>query len=156
MHAVQENAMTEVGPLEYKPRKSRIGAWIGGLMFAVAFIALSFSLGARTTGGGAVHPADQAGMIGLGLIGGGIILWFLRLRVRADEHGIEVRNFASTHRLPWEVVVDITVPERTQWASLELADDEELGVMAIQMSDKQRAVDAVKHLRALLEQSRSS
>ncbi|WP_081687273.1 PH domain-containing protein [Glycomyces tenuis] len=156
MHAAQEKPMTEVGPYEYKPRKSRIGAWIGATMFAGAFIGLSFSLGARTEGGGAVHPADQAAMIGLGLIGAGVILSFLRLRVRADEHGIEVRNVASTHRLPWGVVVGITVPERVQWATLELADDEEIAVMAIQMTDKRRAVEAVKHLRALMEQSRGS
>lgn len=146
--------MTEVGPLDYKPRKSRIGAWIGGIMFAGAFIALSFSLGAQTEGGGAVHPADQAGMIGLGLIGGGIILWFLRLRVRADEHGIEIRNVTSTHRLPWELVTDISLADRVQWATVELADDDEVSIMAIQMTDKERAVAAIKHLRALLEQSR--
>lgn len=146
--------MTEVGPLEYKPRKSRIGAWIGGVMFAGAFIALSFSLGTRTEGGGTVQPADHVAMIGLGLVGGAVILWFLRLRVRADENGIEVRNFAATHRLPWGVVTGISVPERVQWATLELADDEEIAIMAIQMTDKGRAVAAVKHLRALLEQSR--
>ncbi len=154
MNVVQEKPMTEVGPLDYKPRNSRIGAWIGGIMFIGAFTALSFSLGTRTEGGGAIHPADQVAMIGLGLIGGAVILVFLRLRVRADEHGIEVRNVASTHRLPWGVVMDISVPHRVQWATLELADDEEIAVMAIQRTDRQRAVAAVKHLRALLEQSR--
>ena len=148
--------MTEVGPLDYKPRKSRIGAWIGAIMFAGSFIALSFSLGARTEGGGAFHPADQAAMIGLGLLGAGIILSFLRLRVHADERGIEVRNVLTTTRLPWEVVVDVSLPAKVQWATLELADDDEVSIMAIQITDKERAAAAIRHLRALLEQSRKS
>ncbi|MCH7230218.1 PH domain-containing protein [Glycomyces sp. L485] len=154
MSAVQEKRMTEVGPLDYKPRKSRIGAWVGATLFAGSFLALSFSLGARTDGGGAVHPADQAAMIGIGLLGAGIILSFLRLRVRADQEGIEVRNVATTTRVPWDVVVDVSLPERVQWATLELADDDEVSIMAIQITDKERAVAAIKHLRALLEQSR--
>ncbi|GAB3657784.1 PH domain-containing protein [Glycomyces tarimensis] len=157
MNAVQETKpMTEVGPLDYKPRKSRIGAWAGAIMFAGSFFALSFSLGARTEGGGTVHPADQAAMIGLGVIGAALILSFLRLRVRADEHGVEIRNVVATHRLPWELVADVSLPERVQWATLELADDDEISIMAIQITDKERAVAAIKHLRALLEQSRSS
>lgn len=146
--------MTDVGPIDYRPLKSRIGAWVGAIVFAGSSFALSFSLGARTEGGGAFHPADQAAMIGLGIVGAGIILSFLRLRVRADENGIEVRNVVSTHRLPWEVVVDVNLPDRVQWATLELADDDEISIMAVQVTDKGRAVAAIKHLRALLEQSR--
>lgn len=146
--------MTDVGPLDYKPRKSRIGAWIGATAFAGSAFALSFTLGTRTPEGGTITWADQAAMVGLGLIGAGIILSFLRLRVRADERGIEVRNVVSTHRLPWEVVVEVSLPDRMQWAIMELADDDELSIMAIQITDKERAVTAVKHLRALLEASR--
>ncbi|GAB4006257.1 PH domain-containing protein [Glycomyces albus] len=148
--------MTEVGPIDYKPRKSRIGAWIGAVLFAGSAFALSFTLGATTPEGGTVTWADQAAMAGLGLIGAGVILSFLRLRVRADENGIEIRNVFSTHRLPWEVVVDVSLPDRVQWALATLADDDEVSIMAVQVTDKQRAAAAIKHLRALLEQSRTS
>lgn len=151
-----EKHMTDLGPLDYKPRKSRIGAWIGAILFAGSAFALSFTLGTTTPEGGTVTWADQAAMAGLGLIGAGVILSFLRLRVRADEKGLEIRNVFATHRLPWEVIVDVALPDRMQWAMATLADDDEVSIMAIQITDKERAAEAIRHLRALLEQSRRS
>jgi hypothetical protein len=157
--AVQEQIMTETdaaGPVDYRPRKSRIGAWIGAAVALGGFSALSFTLGSQTAGGGAVTVADQAGMIGLGVIGAGIALSFLRLRVRADEKGLEVTNVTSKRFFPWGVVTAINFTDKMTWATVELADDDEMSMMAIQVSDRQRALGAVKHLRALLEQSRTS
>jgi hypothetical protein len=94
-------------------------------------------------------------MIGLGVVGAGIALSFLRLRVRADEKGIEVTNVTSKRYFPWQVVTAINFTDKMTWATVELADDDEMSIMAIQVSDKERAVAAIKHLRALLEQSRS-
>ncbi len=148
--------MTEVGPIDYKPRKSRIGAWVGAVLFAGTTFGLSFTLGTRSPEGGTLTVADQVAMVGIGLVGAGVILSFLRLRVRADADGIEVRNVVSTHRLPWEVVVDLSLPDRMQWAIMELADDDEISIMAVQITDKERAAEAIRHLRALLEQSRRS
>jgi hypothetical protein len=153
--AVQEQTMTGLGQLDYRPRKSRIGAWIGAAIAFGGFTALSFTLGSRTTEGGVVTWADQAGMVGLGVIGAVIALAFLRLRVRADEKGIEVTNVASKRYFPWQVVTAINFTDKMTWATVELADDDEMSIMAVQVTDKQRAVAAIKHLRALLEQSRS-
>ena len=147
--------MTATGQLDYKPRKSRIGAWIGAAIAFGGFTALSFTLGSRTAEGGTVTWADQAAMIGLGVIGAGIALSFLRLRVRADEKGIEVTNVASKRYFPWGVVTAINFTDKMTWATVELADDDEMSIMAVQVTDKERAVAAIKHLRALLEQSRS-
>lgn len=147
--------MNDLGQLDYRPRKSRIGAWIGAAIAFGGFTALSFTLGNETFEGGAITWADQAGMIGLGVIGAGIALSFLRLRVRADEQGIEVTNVASKRFFPWQVVTAINFTDKMTWATVELADDDEMSIMAVQVSDKERAVAAIKHLRALLEQSRS-
>lgn len=147
--------MNDLGQLDYRPRKSRIGAWIGAAIAFGGFTALSFTLGNETFEGGAITWADQAGMIGLGVIGAGIALSFLRLRVRADEKGIEVTNVASKRFFPWQVVTAINFTDKMTWATVELADDDEMSIMAVQVSDKERAVAAIKHLRALLERSRS-
>jgi hypothetical protein len=151
---VQEQTMTDLGKLDYRPRKSRLGAWIGAAICFGGFTALSFTLGSQTAEGGAVTWADQAGMVGLGVIGAVIILSFLRLRVRADERGIEVTNVASKRYFPWEIVTAINFTDKMTWATVELADDDEMSIMAVQVTDKERAVAAIKHLRALLEQSR--
>lgn len=147
--------MTDTGPLEYRPRKSRIGAWIGAVVAFGGFTALSFTLGTATAEGGTITWPDQAAMVGLGVLGAGIALSFLRLRVRADDKGIEVRNVTTTRYFPWQVVTGINFTDKMTWATVELADDDEMSIMAIQVSDKTRAVAAIKHLRALLEQSRS-
>lgn len=147
--------MTTTGPLDYRPRKSRIGAWIGAVIAFGGFTALSFTLGTTTVEGGTVTWADQAAMVGLGAIGAGIALSFLRLRVRADEKGIEVTNVAQKRYFPWQVVTAINFTDKMTWATVELADDDEMSIMAVQVSDKERAVAAIKQLRALLEQSRS-
>ncbi|MFG3340227.1 PH domain-containing protein [Glycomyces sp. NPDC048151] len=155
MTTVQEQTMSDLGQLDYRPRKSRIGAWIGAAVAFGGFTALSFTLGAQTFEGGAITWPDQAAMIGLGVIGAGISLSFLRLRVRADAKGIEVTNVASKRYFPWQVVTAVNFTDKMTWATVELADDDEMSIMALQVSDKERAVAAVKHLRALLEQSRS-
>jgi hypothetical protein len=155
VNAVQEQTMTELGQLDYQPRKSRIGAWIGAAICLGGFTALSFTLGSQTLEGGTVTWADQAGMIGLGVIGAAIILSFLRLRVRADAKGIEITNVAQKRYFPWQVVTAINFTDKMTWATVELADDDEMSIMAVQITDKDRAVAAIKHLRALLEQSRS-
>jgi hypothetical protein len=153
--AVQEQTMSDLGELDYRPRKSRIGAWIGAAVAFGGFTALSFTLGNQTYEGGAVTWVDQIAMIGLGVIGAGIALAFLRLRVRADARGIEVTNVASKRYFPWQVVTAINFTDKMTWATVELADDDEMSIMAVQVSDKARAVAAIKHLRALMEQSRS-
>lgn len=147
--------MSDLGQIDYRPRKSRIGAWIGAAIAFGGFTALSFTLGNRTYEGGTITWVDQIAMIGLGVIGAAIALSFLRLRVRADEKGIEVTNVASKRYFPWQVVTAINFTDKMTWATVELADDDEMSIMAVQVSDKGRAVAAIKHLRALLEQSRS-
>ncbi len=155
MTAVQEQTMTDPDNSTTEPRKSRIGAWIGAAIAFGGFTALSFTLGDQTFEGGTITWVDQIAMIGLGVIGAGIALSFLRLRVRADEKGIEVTNVASKRYFPWQVVTAINFTDKMTWATVELADDDEMSIMAVQVSDKERAVAAIKHLRALLEQSRS-
>jgi len=39
----------------------------------------------------------------------------------ADEHGVEVRNLLITRRLPWSEVLEVSFPDGSRWARLELA-----------------------------------
>ncbi len=138
------------GVTEFRPRRVR---WVCGIaavaVFAV-FAVVSTALTGKTEGGGAFHRGDQVAMVILGgLIGLGIMS-FARPRVRADARGIRVRNIIGGYELPWDVVRAVRFSRHSPWASLELADDDEVTIMAIQAVDKGYALDAVRALRRLL------
>lgn len=146
--------MTESSPVVIRPRKSRIACWISATLFAGTFTVLSFFMGATTAAGGVFHPADQFAMIGLGLTGAALFLLFTRPLVKADAKGIYVRNVGSGRYVPWQVVERVSFPRGMSWATLELADDDEMSMMAIQKTDRNLAIKAVRDLRALLDQAR--
>jgi hypothetical protein len=78
------------------------------------------------------------------------VLLFTRPRVWADRQGIRVRNVLGSYELPWEVVRAVRFNASSPWATLDLADDDTVAVMAIQRSDKDSALTAIRGLRALL------
>jgi preprotein translocase subunit SecD len=99
--------------------------------------------------------SDQVAMIVLGLVLGAGILLLARARVDADLSGLRVRNILASHRLTWDMVREVRFERSSPWATLLLANGEELGLLAVQASDKERAVAAVEGLRALLEATRA-
>ncbi|QSB07030.1 PH domain-containing protein [Natronoglycomyces albus] len=148
--------MTESPSVVVRPRKSRIACWVSAVLFAGTFFVLSFFMGTTTAAGGVFHPADQVAMILLGLFGAALFLLFTRPVVRADSHGIWVRNIGSFKYVPWQVVERVSFPRGMSWATLELADDDEMSMMAIQKTDRELAIQAVRDLRALLEGFRTA
>jgi hypothetical protein len=93
--------------------------------------------------------SDQVAMVLVGALLGLGVLLFARPRLRADAEGVEVRNVLSTGRYQWSDVQAITFPEGASWARLELPGDEYVPILAIQSSDGQRAVEAMRSLRHL-------
>lgn len=123
-------------------------------MAAVAVLLASVGLAAALSGGVGAGPAvfgpeDRVGMVGLGVIGAAVLLLFTRPRVEADAEEIRVRNVVGGHRFPWSVVRGIRFERGASWATLELADDEVVALMAVQAVDRERAVAAARALRAL-------
>lgn len=128
-------------------------------LVVVVFVVVAIALG--SAGEGPVRPgqvrfglADQLAMVGLGLLAAGAILLFTRPRVLADAEGLRVRNVLGETYLPWQVVTAVRLDEGEPWASLDLADDDQLAVMALQAHDGQHAVEGVLALRRLLAASR--
>ena len=141
-------------PVVYRPRKARRACWIAAAVVVVVFVLLALGLTGPTDGGGVFEPADQFAMGILGLLGAGLILLFTRPLIRADAEGVHVRNVVGNYDLPWQVIRAVRFERGSSWASLELEDDDEVSVMAIQAVDKGEAVAAVRHLRALLAASK--
>ncbi len=137
-------------------RVARTSAALIVVVFALVAVALG------RAGDGPVQPgqlrfgvADQLAMFALGLLAAGAVLLFTRPRVQADEHHIVVRNVIGETRVPWEVVTAVRLDDGAPWAYLDLADDDQLAVLAVQANDGQRAVDAVLALRQLLATHRA-
>jgi hypothetical protein len=131
-----------------RPRRTSIVAWVSAVAVLVLFVAIAMVLRNAPTGV-YFRLADQVSMVLLGLFIAAGVLLPARPRVRADADGIEVRNVATTRRLPWEVVERVAFPDGASWARLDLPDDEYLPVLAIQAVDGQYAVDGISRIRAL-------
>jgi hypothetical protein len=138
-----------VDPVVFRPKRIRWVAGIAAVAVVALFTALSFGLhGATGDGMGQFARGDQAAMIGLGVLAGLGILAFTRPRVRADAHGLTVRNVIGGYDLPWSVVRAVRFDRNSAWATLELHDDETVPVHALQAADKEYAVEGVRVLRA--------
>lgn len=137
-------------PVDVRPRRTRVVCVVAAVGVFVLFAVLSTALTGRTESGGVFHRSDQVAMVILGALIGLGIMCFARPRVYADTTGIRVRNLVGGYQLPWDVVRAVRFSRHSPWASLELADDDEVTIMAIQAADKEYALDAVRALRRLL------
>lgn len=158
MNGQQEKKEQEKGAGEkvvLRPRRLFVISWVGAVAIMALFIAIALVL-RNTDTGVFFRTADQVAMILIGAFIAGGILLVARPRVRADAEGIEVRNIILTRHLPWDQVERIAFPDGASWARLDLPDYEYFPVMAVQAVDGQRAVDAIRRLRALHAAARAT
>jgi hypothetical protein len=131
-------------------------AWVAAAAIVVFFAAVATALRGSTGAGTAVfQPGDQIAMIGLGVLIAAGVLMVGRPMVEADAEKIRIRNVIGGYDLPWQVVRAVRFDRGAAWASLELADDDVVAVMAIQRVDGEHALTAVRALRELLSRSQA-
>lgn len=135
-------------PVVVRPLRSSVLAWSGAVLVVALFVAIAVVLRNSDTGV-FFRLADQVALVVLGLFIAGGLLLLARPRVRADAEGIEVRNVGLARRYAWTDVVRVAFPDGASWARLDLPDYEYFPMMAVQAADRQRAVDAMRRLRAL-------
>jgi hypothetical protein len=123
-------------------------ALAAAVVVGVALV-VALTLKSSSTGVVAFRTDDQIAVFGLGLVLGAAIMALGRSRVDADAEGVRVRNIFVRHELPWTAVRAVAFGRTSSWASLQLENDDEIAVLAVQASDKERAVQAVDGLRAL-------
>jgi hypothetical protein len=124
--------------------------WASAAAVLVIFTIVGTGLRGPTGEGDAVfQPGDQFAMIGLGVLIAAGILMFTRPRVEADARGVRVRNVVGSYDLPWDVVRAVRFDRGASWASLELHDDDQVPMIALQVVDRERAVSGVRALREL-------
>jgi hypothetical protein len=131
------------------PRRMRqLCAVVAGVVVVVMAI-VALVLKSSSTGVVRFQTSDQVAMLGIGLALGAGILLLGRSRVDADAAGLRVRNIAGGRELPWALVRAVRFERKSPWASLLLANGDEVAVLALQAVDGERAVRAVEGLRAL-------
>lgn len=134
--------------VEAKPIKIRRTAYPIAIVLVVVFAVVGTLL--RSTPTGVVFSvSDQVAMVLLGVLLAGGAMLLTRPRLRADAEGLEVRNIIGTTRVPWNLVEGVSFPDGAPWARVELPDDEYVPIMAIQATDGQHAVVAMRKLREL-------
>jgi hypothetical protein len=151
---VPEEIRTAPAPVSAVPRRMRLICAVVAAVVVVVMVVVGLLLKSSSTGVVSFHTADQVAMIVLGLLLAAGILALGRPRVDADLDGVRVRNILGSYRLPWAMVRAVRFERSSSWATLLLASGDELGVLAVQAADRERAVAAVEGLRALLEAGR--
>lgn len=132
-----------------RPVRLRRVAAVVATVVVVAFAVIAVLLGNTSSEGVTFGVGDQIAMLVMGLLIAAGVLLLARPQVVADVAGLRVRNILVTREVPWEVVREVAFRDGSPWAVLELADDDQLAILAVQASDGPRAVTAVRGLRAL-------
>jgi hypothetical protein len=145
--------MTDDWDVEIKPHLTPYFAYGAAALIVIASVAVGVLLKIASTGV-IFQTADQVAMALLGVVIAGAVLLFARPRLRVGPSGVAVRNLLGYQLIPWSNVVDVSFPRGARWARVDLPDDEYIPVMAIQAVDKDRAVDAMDAVRALVARYR--
>lgn len=141
-------------PVRARPIRLRVVCAVAAMVVVLVFSTVAVLL-KRTSNGAAFGTPDQVAMVGIGLAIAAGLLTLARPTLVADRHGLQVRNVIGRHEVPWQVVQAVSFRDGSPWATLELANDEQLALMAVQAADGERTVAVVRTLRALLERSRN-
>ncbi|MBA2445956.1 MAG: PH domain-containing protein [Nocardioidaceae bacterium] len=74
-----------------------------------------------------------------------------RTSALAAESGLTVTNGYKMRYYDWAEILHVSLHKNRPWALLDLSDGSTLAVMAIQVSDGQRATKAARELAALID-----
>jgi hypothetical protein len=138
-------------PHTWRPFGARMaGTVFGGMLLVLAltvWIAWGPDVRARFT------VFQKSTLIFLGLLAFACWYALVRSRVTADEHGVTVVNGYRRRMFEWSQVIAINLRRGAPWAGMDLSDGTSISMVAIQGSDGDRAVRAVKELRRLVAEN---
>lgn len=131
-----------------RPRRVRVACAVAASFVVVAFAVVAILLRQSVRG---VHVgfSDQVAVFAIGLLAAAGIMLIARPRLEADEQGLRVRNYGGERTVPWTAVRAVEFRDGSPWASLALADDDSMALMAVQSIDGEHTVEAISALRAL-------
>jgi hypothetical protein len=134
-------------PRTWRPLGPRIAG--GGLVLVVMAMVLWFTFDEETRD--AISPLQRGTVLALGAAMLALLHALARSRVVAETGRLTVVNGYRRRDLAWAEVVAVRLPPGAPWVTLDLADGSTCAAMGIQGSDGQRAKDAVRELRGLVD-----
>lgn len=147
--------MSGTWDFEHRPRRLRQAAIVLAALTVIVHVVWAIIL-VRGDTGVTIGTADQLAFVVVGFIFAGVFLLPLRIRVRVGEAGVELSGPVRTRLWGWDDVVGVTFPRSSQWPRLELPAYEHMGILAIQATDGQLAVEAMGGMREAIRRHKPS
>jgi hypothetical protein len=141
-------------PHTWRPFGARVAGVVLGGMLLVLVVAVWVAWGADVRARFTFF--QRSTLVGFGLIAFGCWFALMRSRVTADARGVTVVNGYRRRAFEWSEVIGVNLRRGAPWAGMDLSDGTSISMVAIQGSDGERAVRAVRELRRLIvENSRT-
>ncbi len=135
--------------IEVRPHLTPIFAYGAAALIFAAHVVVGALLKESSTGV-IFRTADQVAIAMVGAVIAVFVCLLARPRLRAGPSGVAVRNLFGYRLFPWSQVLGVSFHPGARWARLDLPDDEYIAVMAIQAVDKERAIESMEQVRAVL------
>lgn len=133
----------------FRPVRGRFVVLGFALLLVVVFAGVAFVLpGDKLHGQWTLF--DRIMIAGFGVVIAACVSRFAAIRAVPTRQTLTVRNLLTTRTLEWSEIVGVQFAGADPWVSLDLADTEELAVMAIQRADGRRARQEAARLAALV------
>ena len=144
----QRDATASEAP--FRPRRGRVMPLVMATVALLVCAGVALGMGVS----GSWTPGDQLSLVAFGAALAAFLWRYASIRAVPDADGLTVRNLVVTRHVAWDEVLAVNFAEGAPWVSLELADDDELAVMAVQRADGGLARAEAQRLAALVEQHR--
>lgn len=125
----------------FRPRRGRVVPLVIGVLVLVGSIALAISLPADRFG-----LPDRAVCIGMGLGISAFMSRYVTIHAEPRQEGLWVRNLGPGELVPWEDIEAVRFSQGMPWPRVDLADGDDMAVMAIQRADGPRGAEEAQRL----------
>jgi len=133
----------------YRPISAMIVATAAAASLLAMLVAVAVALPAEVRAQFSIAEDVTMGIFLLAALA--VLYGIARTRVRTDDEGVHILNGYRHHDLTWAEVVSVGLGRGAPWAVLDTSHGTTLQLMAIQRADGERAVAAVRELRAQLD-----
>lgn len=128
----------------FRPRRGRVVSAVIGVVTLVGAIALAASLPER------FGIMDRLTCAGIGVAVAVFMSRFATIHACPTAEGLYVRNLGPGELVPWESMTAVRFSQGMPWPRIDLGDDLDVAVMAIQRSDGPQSVDEAQRLADLI------